>query len=311
MIYSMTGFGKSEYLASDHKTIVEIRSVNSKQLDLQIKLGSLFRDREADIRALVQKILERGKCDLSIYTQSTGESSDEKAFTPINWQAVRYYMDDYKANVTELQLPMTMGGKIPDDIMATIMRYPDVLSRSEQTITLLSDEEWESLRGAIAEAVEAYDSFRAQEGESLYRMFEEKLSGIESLLAEVEPYEATRVDTIRCRLENNLEELSHKTKVEIDKNRLEAEMIYYLEKLDITEEKVRLRNHIRYFRETMTATGEVGSRGAGKKLGFIAQEMGREINTLGSKSNQSEMQVIVVEMKDLLEQIKEQVLNVL
>lgn len=309
MIQSMTGYGKAEYLFADHKTIVEIRSVNSKQLDLTLKIASDFRDKEPEIRTMLQKPLERGKVDVAIYTQScdNGENKPAQEYAPINREAVRYYVESYKELSRELGLSL-FGQNVPPEVMASIMRYPDVLSRQTSEVRdPLSDEEWTMLQATIQTALEGYLAFRRQEGASLDAMFCEKLAAIEQLLAEVEPYETNRVATIKARLLANLEELSKKEKVEIDKNRLEAEMIYYLEKLDITEEKVRLTNHIRYFRETLAATGE----GVGKKLGFIAQEMGREINTLGSKSNQSEMQIIVVKMKDLLEQIKEQVLNVL
>lgn len=307
MIQSMTGYGKGEHLFADHKTIVEIRSVNSKQLDLTLKMCSLVRDKEPEIRAILQKPLERGKVDVTIYTQNIkGEENTEVSYTPINWEAVAYYVSEYKKHAQELGLPI--GDTLPGEVAGTILRYPDVLSKSvDNTQQTIEDEEWGLLQETIRQTLEQYLQFRQQEGHSLEVMFTEKLDAIAQLLSEVEPYESSRIDNIRTRLENNLEGLSQKTKVEVDKNRLEAEMIYYLEKLDITEEKVRLTNHIRYFRETMAENGA----GVGKKLGFIAQEMGREINTLGSKSNQSEMQVIVVKMKDLLEQIKEQVLNVL
>lgn len=298
----MTGYGKAEYLFAEHKTIVEMRSVNSKQLDLTIKTASLFRDKEMDIRAMLQKPLERGKVDVTIYTQSLDNSIAAPAFSPINKEAAAYYMAQYLAIPG---VPTEMG-KVPAEVMASIMRYPDVLKAGnvEQT---LSNEEWVLLQEAVQKALHDFLAFRTQEGASLEAMFTEKLDGISTLLAEVEPFEKGRVEHIRQHLLDNLDKLADKTKQAIDKNRLEQEMIYYLEKLDITEEKVRLTNHLRYFREVMAGDGT----GVGKKLGFVAQEMGREINTLGSKSNQSEMQIIVVKMKDILEQIKEQVLNVL
>jgi uncharacterized protein (TIGR00255 family) len=190
--------------------------------------------------------------------------------------------------------------------MASILRFPDVL-KSQEDSSDLTDEEWQQVQAALNKAIDAFIAFRTQEGAALQAMFTDKLDGIASLLAQVEPFEKGRVAKIKERLEQSLAQLSAETQAQIDRNRLEQEMIYYLEKLDITEEKVRLANHIKYFRETMDGNGI----GVGKKLGFIAQEMGREINTLGSKSNQSEMQIIVVKMKDILEQIKEQVLNVL
>ena len=304
----MTGYGKAEYSFSDHKTIVEIRSLNSKQLDLSLKAAPLFREREADIRAMLQKPLERGKVDVSIYTQAINPdaaSAATSSFTPINWEAVSYYANDYKAHLN-LGLAGNANGDLPAEVMAAILRFPDVIKVNTVQETL-SEEEWALLKQTIEEALAAFIGFRKQEGASLQNMFTEKLDGIAALLAEVEPYEKGRVEHIKAHLLDNLEKLADKTKQAIDKNRLEQEMIYYLEKLDINEEKVRLTNHIRYFRETMEETGA----GVGKKLGFVAQEMGREINTLGSKSNQSEMQIIVVKMKDILEQIKEQVLNVL
>ena len=304
----MTGYGKAEYSFSDHKTIVEIRSLNSKQLDLSLKASPLFREREADIRAMLQKPLERGKVDVSIYTQAINPDATSTAtssFTPINWEAVSYYANDYKAHL-DLGLAGNANGDLPAEVMAAILRFPDVIKVNTVQETL-SDEEWVLLKQTIEEALAAFIGFRKQEGASLQHMFTEKLDGIAALLAEVEPYEKGRVEHIKAHLLDNLEKLADKTKQAVDMNRLEQEMIYYLEKLDINEEKVRLTNHIRYFRETMEETGA----GVGKKLGFVAQEMGREINTLGSKSNQSEMQIIVVKMKDILEQIKEQVLNVL
>ena len=293
----MTGYGKAEFLFADHKTIVELRSVNSKQLDLTLKLAPLFRDREADIRALVSTTLERGKVDLSIYTQSTSATEAVTSNGPsINWAQVHQLVRDYCSEM--------VASHVPEVVMATFIR---MAASDDSAASVLSDEEWLLLQKAIAEAMKAYLAFRIQEGESLNAMFLDRLSRIEKLLAEVEPYEKDRIESIRTRLMSGLEELHQHEKVEVDKNRLEAEMIYYLEKLDISEEKVRLANHIRYFRETLAAEGA----GVGKKFGFISQEMGREINTLGSKSNQSDMQIIVVQMKDLLEQIKEQVLNVL
>ena len=299
----MTGYGKAEYIFSDHKTIVEIRSVNSKQLDLTLKMASIFRDKELDIRSILTAPLERGKVDVAIYTQPLDNNSADN-FTPINWQAVNYYADEYRLRY----------GSVPPEVMASIMRYPDVLKPNNQELTL-SDDEWTLLQAAIKQALQQLQAFRLQEGQALQRMFTDKLDGIADLLLQVEPYEQGRVQNIKQHLLANLQQLAETTKQQIDQNRLEAELIYYLEKLDITEEKVRLTNHIRYFRETMDSTHYTlhitHPNGVGKKLGFIAQEMGREINTLGSKSNQSEMQILVVKMKDLLEQIKEQILNVL
>ena len=298
MILSMTGYGKAEYNFSDHKTIVEIRSLNSKQLDLTLKTSPLFRDKEAEIRGLLVPQLERGKVDVAVYSV-TGDGLSVTGLTPVNWDAAEAYAAQYKARF----------GDVPPEVMASILRFPDVLkpANAEQVLT---DEEWAMLQDAIAKALDGFKAFRVQEGAALEAMFTEKLDGIAALLAEVEPFEKGRVEKIKQHLLANLEKLAEETKQQIDRNRLEAELIYYLEKLDITEEKVRLTNHIKYFREVM-GDGLQVTGGVGKKLGFVAQEMGREINTLGSKSNQSEMQIIVVKMKDILEQIKEQVLNVL
>lgn len=299
MIQSMTGYGKAEYAYADHKTIVEIRSLNSKQLDLTIKMSPLFRDKEADIRSMLTPIVERGKVDVSIYTTSLGGDLALQSLTPLNKEAFKYYYGELKSLQSELNITDEAG------LIAAVLRLPDVVKVQQDS--QLSDEEWAVLQDAIHQALDQFIAFRKQEGAALEKMFTDKLDGISGLLAEVEPYEKGRVEKIKQRLLSNLDKLAEETKQAVDKNRLEAELIYYLEKLDITEEKVRLTNHIKYFRETMAEEGA----GVGKKLGFVSQEMGREINTLGSKSNQSEMQIIVVKMKDILEQIKEQVLNVL
>lgn len=298
----MTGYGRAEYIFADHKTIVEIRSVNSKQLDLNMRVSSLYHDYEPELRNMLLKPLERGKVDVSIIYQSLAPAAEQK-FTPINWEAVNYYISDVREHACDLGL---QGETLPPELLSRILSMPDVLKDSSVE-PKLSPEEQDLLSQASREALNAFNAFREQEGAALQTMFEEKLGGIETLLAEVEPYEKGRVAHIREHLLGNLDRLAEKTQQAIDHNRLEQEMIYYLEKLDITEEKVRLTNHIRYFRECMADSGS----GVGKKLGFVAQEMGREINTLGSKSNQSEMQILVVKMKDILEQIKEQVLNVL
>ena len=301
MILSMTGYGKAETIFRGKKLICEIRSLNSKSMDLSVRLIAPIRAHELDIRTIIAQRLERGKVDLAIYEQDTNSLSlreGQGAASPVNWAAAKEYIAQYKEQ---------MGvADVSAEIIASILRFPDVLKIQEDTSDL-TDEEWSSIRDLLNRSIDAFVAFRTQEGAALQAMFTEKLDGIAELLAQVEPFEKGRVAKIKERLEQNLAQLSAQTQAEIDKNRLEQEMIYYLEKLDITEEKVRLTNHIKYFRETMTGEGS----GVGKKLGFIAQEMGREINTLGSKSNQSEMQIIVVKMKDILEQIKEQVLNVL
>ena len=305
----MTGYGKAECLvANNKKLVVEIKSLNSKSLDLSVRIAPQLRSKELDIRTLIAQRLERGKLDLSIYYQDAVQGEQATTFAPINHDAFAYYYKELSSLQKEL------GWANNQDIIAAIMRMPDVTK--VQDSSEVSDEEWAVVLQTIEEAIKQFNAFREQEGASLYQMFCEKLDTIATLLTEVEPYEQSRVEKIKSRIEANLEQLSATTQQAIDRNRLEQEMIYYIEKLDINEEKVRLTNHLKYFRETMGSGKAIGDGalaigGVGKKLGFIAQEMGREINTLGSKSNQSEMQIIVVKMKDILEQIKEQVLNVL
>ena len=305
----MTGYGKAECLvANNKKLVVEIKSLNSKSLDLSVRIAPQLRSKELEIRTLMAQRLERGKIDLSIYYQDAAQGNETNSFAPINREAFAYYYRELTALQSEL------GWANNQDIVAAILRMPDVTK--VQDSSEVNEEEWAVVLHTIEEAVKQFNAFREQEGNSLYQMFCEKLDAIATLLSEVEPYEQSRVEKIKARIEANLEQLSATTQQAIDRNRLEQEMIYYIEKLDINEEKVRLTNHMKYFRETMESgkaigDGQLAIGGVGKKLGFIAQEMGREINTLGSKSNQSEMQIIVVKMKDILEQIKEQVLNVL
>lgn len=291
----MTGYGKAESQLRGRKLICEIRSLNSKSMDLSVRLAPQLRARELELRAIVSQRLERGKVDMAMYMEEPSAVSLQPS--AINWEAAKMYAAQYKTQ---------FGGEVPAEVMASILRLPDVLKQQED-VSELTEEEWNNVQALLNTAIDAFIAFRTQEGAALQAMFTEKLDGIADLLRQVEPLEKGRVAKIRERLEQSLAQLSADTQAQIDRNRLEQEMIYYLEKLDITEEKVRLTNHIKYFRETMDANGS----GVGKKLGFIAQELGREINTLGSKSNQSEMQIIVVKMKDILEQIKEQVLNVL
>ena len=298
MILSMTGYGRTESQPRGRKLICDIRSLNSKSMDLSMRLMPELRTHEPEIRTLVTQRLERGKVDFVLMNDGMNETSSLNDVTPINWAAAKEYARQYREE---------FGEPVPAEVMAAILRFPDVLKCSDETSDL-TDEEWQVVRAQVEQTLDAFVAFRTQEGAALQAMFTEKLDGIAALLAQVEPFEKGRVAKIKERLEQNLAQLSAQTQAETDRNRLEQEMIYYLEKLDITEEKVRLTNHIKYFRETME---EGSGAGVGKKLGFIAQEMGREINTLGSKSNQSEMQIIVVKMKDILEQIKEQVLNVL
>lgn len=295
MILSMTGYGKAESQLRGRKLICEIRSLNSKSMDLSVRLAPQLRARELELRAIVSQRLERGKVDMAMYMEEPSAVSLQPS--AINWEAAKLYAAQYKTQ---------FGGEVPAEVMASILRLPDVLKQQED-VSELTEEEWNNVQALLNTAIDAFIAFRTQEGAALQAMFTEKLDGIADLLRQVEPLEKGRVAKIRERLEQSLAQLSADTQAQIDRNRLEQEMIYYLEKLDITEEKVRLTNHIKYFRETMDTNGS----GVGKKLGFIAQELGREINTLGSKSNQSEMQIIVVKMKDILEQIKEQVLNVL
>ena len=291
MIQSMTGYGKATVTFGEKKIHVELKSLNSKALDLSVRMAPLYREKEMEIRNQISKALERGKVDFSLWI----EKEAAEAATPINAALMNNYYEQIKHITATTDIPM------PADLFATLLRMPDVLTKVD--VQELSDEEWAVVRQAIDEAITQITNFRIQEGAALEKKFHEKLDNIEALMKDIEPYEMERVTKIRERITAALEKT---ISVDYDKNRLEQELIYYIEKLDINEEKQRLTNHLAYFRETM-ATGH----GQGKKLGFIAQEMGREINTTGSKSNHAEMQNIVVRMKDELEQIKEQVLNVM
>ena len=288
----MTGYGKAVVVFGDKKITAEIKSLNSKALDLSTRIAPLYREKEMEIRGLIAKTLERGKVDFSLWT----EKEEGTTSTPISGAIA----NSYRNQITRLS--ELYGIPQPNDWWSLLVRMPDVLNHNEAQ-TELSDEEWTIVRGAVEESIRQLMDFRRQEGEALQQKFEEKLDNIGALLRSIEPYETSRVERIRQRIIENLESFAG---INYDKNRLEQEMIYYIEKLDINEEKQRLANHLDYFRKTM----EEG-HGQGKKLGFIAQEMGREINTTGSKSNEAEMQNIVVRMKDELEQIKEQVLNVM
>lgn len=291
MIQSMTGYGKSVVTFNEKKINVEIKSLNSKALDLSTRIAPLYREKEMEMRQMISKALVRGKVDFSIWIEKDA-SLDA---TPINSALVENYYHQIKDIAAKTGMPE------PQDWFSILVRMPDVMSKTEAEV--LTDEEWAVARGGVEQALQALVEFRKQEGAALYNKFSEKLDNIGSLLASIEPYETSRVEKIRSRIVEGLKSIPE---IEYDKNRLEQELIYYIEKLDINEEKQRLANHLKYFRETMN-----DGIGQGKKLGFIAQEMGREINTTGSKSNQAEMQNIVVKMKDELEQIKEQVLNVL
>ena len=291
MIQSMTGYGKAVAAFNGKKISVEIKSLNSKALDLSARIAPLYREKEMEIRQMVAKGLERGKVDLSIWI----EKEEGSEALPINAAVVANYFSQIKNIAAEKGIPE------PNDWFATLLRLPDVTSRLDSEE--LSDDEWSVARATIEKAIEQLTDFRKQEGLALSRKFEANIKNIGDLLASIEPYEKMRVEKIRQRIIDGLKAIPE---VEYDKNRLEQELIYYIEKLDISEEKQRLANHLKYFIDTMN-----DGHGQGKKLGFIAQEMGREINTTGSKSNQAEMQNIVVKMKDELEQIKEQVLNVM
>lgn len=292
MIQSMTGYGKAVVTYKEKKINVEIKSLNSKALDLSTRIAPLYREKEMEMRQMVSTALVRGKVDLNVWIEKDAGADA----TPINSALVENYYRQIK------EIAEKVGFEVaPDMLLPTLMRMPDVLTKTE--VETLADEEWAAVKQALIQAIEAITEFRRQEGAALQKKFTEKIDNIAALLASIEPYEKYRVEKIRQRIVDGLSTIPE---VEYDKNRLEQELIYYIEKLDISEEKQRLTNHLRYFRETMEQDDCQG-----KKLGFIAQEMGREINTTGSKSNLAEMQNIVVKMKDELEQIKEQVLNAL
>jgi len=291
MIQSMTGFGKAICEFGNKKIVVEVKSLNSKQLDVSTRISGLYREKDIEIRNELSQKLERGKIDLSLYVDNSGKES----VTQINQSVIESYYEQIKA------LSDKLGIDVPANWFDVLLRLPDTMKT--ETVEL-DENEWLEIRKTMTTALEQLTLFRIQEGKSLETVFNDKITHIGQLLEETAPFEAERVEKIKARLEENLQALSDK--IDIDKNRLEQELIFYIEKLDVNEEKVRLRNHLNYFMETMQH-----EKSPGKKLGFIAQEIGREINTLGSKANNSEMQKIVVLMKDDLEQIKEQVLNVL
>lgn len=292
MIQSMTGYGKATAELPDKKINVEIKSLNSKAMDLSARIAPLYREKEMEIRNEISRMLERGKVDFSLWIE---KKDAEQLATPINQELVEAYYKRIK------EISASAGIPEPADWFATLLRMPDVMTKNETQE--LSDEEWVVVHVAVEEAIGHLIDFRKQEGAALEKKFREKIENIARLLESVAPYEQERVGKVKDRITDALEKT---LSVDYDKNRLEQELIYYIEKLDVNEEKQRLSNHLKYFISTL----ESGS-GQGKKLGFIAQEMGREINTLGSKSNHAEMQKIVVQMKDELEQIKEQVLNVM
>jgi uncharacterized protein (TIGR00255 family) len=288
----MTGYGKATAELTDKKINVEIKSLNSKALDLSTRMASAYRDKEMDLRTELGKALERGKVDFSLWIEKK-EAVD--VANPVNRQVIAAYYKQIQEVHRQTGIPE------PADWFSVLMRMPDVLSKTETQE--VDDAEWEAVHATVLQAVSQLTDFRRQEGLALESKFREKIDNIAALLDSVGPYEKERVEKVKERITDALEKTLN---VDYDKNRLEQELIYYIEKLDINEEKQRLTNHLHYFLSTME-----NGHGQGKKLGFIAQEMGREINTLGSKSNHAEMQKIVVQMKDELEQIKEQVLNVM
>lgn len=290
MVKSMTGFGKGEAALQNKKITVEIRSLNSKQLDLGLRLPAVYRQSEYEIRNIIARTIQRGKVDVFVTVESQAVETPAR----INKEVFREYLHQMTDTLAFAGIDADY-----DAIVPVIMRLPEVVSTETESI---SDEEHAALIAATEAAAARLDAFRMQEGAILIADLLGRVDRIESYKEEVVPFEKARTETIKARILDNLEKLQ----ADVDRNRLEQEMIFYLEKLDITEEKVRLANHCRYFREVAA-----GEEGAGRKLGFIAQEMGREINTMGSKANESNIQILVVKMKDELEKIKEQALNIL
>jgi len=290
MIQSMTGYGKAVCEIAGKKITVEIKSLNSKQLDLSTRIPNAYKDKEMEIRNEILRRLERGKVDFSLYYENTTKESVPQ----LNFGIVESFLT--QLNETSEKL----GIAPPADPWPLFLRLPDAFKAETPEV---DDETWVEVRKAVDQAIDLLVEFRLQEGRMLESVFTSKLDSIESLLKEIEVFEPERVERIKSRILEGLEKVKG---IDYDKNRFEQEMIFYIEKLDINEEKARLTNHLKYFRETMN-----DAHGQGKKLGFICQELGREINTTGSKSNHSGMQQLVVCMKDALEQIKEQVLNVL
>jgi uncharacterized protein (TIGR00255 family) len=289
MIQSMTGFGKAETEFQNKKITIEVKSLNSKQLDVSTRIPTAYRDKEMDIRNLLLQTIERGKVDFLIYIDSSEKSLSSK----INQTAVESYYEEIKEVSQKLNI------ELPTNCLSVILRLPETI----KTELAESDEnEWKVIRETLDKALKAFTAFRTQEGAMLEKLFADKINNIKRLAQEIETYEVERIDKVKSRLLDSLQKLE----VKYDENRFEQEMIFYIERLDINEEKNRLNNHLKYFLETMT-----NEKSQGRKLGFITQEIGREINTMGSKSNHAEMQKIVVQMKDELEQIKEQILNVL
>ena len=292
MILSMTGYGKASATYNDKKITAEIKSLNSKTLDLTARIAACYREKEMELRAMINNTLLRGKVEFSLWI----ERDEAEQMARLNSPLIKKYIEQFHEANAQYGIP------VPENLTEVILRMPDAVSKQD-TVEELTEEEWNVARSVAEQSVNQLMEFRTQEGKALEQKFREKVDNIAALMKSIEPYEKARTEKIRQRLTDALSSIPE---VEYDRGRLEQEMIFYIEKLDINEEKQRLFHHLDYFRETLD-----GEYGQGKKLGFIAQEMGREINTTGSKSNQAEMQNIVVMMKDELEQIKEQVLNVL
>lgn len=290
MIQSMTGYGKATAELHSKKVTVEVKSLNSKQLDLSVRMPSIYREHEMGLRNMIGRELNRGKIDLLIFVENTGNETS----SVINQNVI----EGYHKQITESA--KALGVETPTDWYSVLLRMPDVLKHEVQEA---NEEEWKVVEQTINEALTQMQAFRNQEGQMLYNLFVDKINNIKSSLIEIVPYEEERVERVKEKIVESLQKIED---FDYDKNRFEQEMIYHIERLDINEEKARLANHLTYFVETMDK--EVAQ---GKKLNFITQEIGREVNTMGSKSNHAEMQQIVVRMKDELEQIKEQVLNVL
>ncbi len=291
MIKSMTGYGKAEFESGNKKITLELKTLNSKQLDINSRTPILYREKDISIRKEISEKLVRGKIDFSLFLENLGTESN----SAINENIVTSYFNQLSALQEKLGLPVT------EEIMLNIMRLPDTTKTVYES---LDEKEWEIIFSKIQEVIGSVDEFRTQEGIALDRDIRSNIADIQRLLTQIEPFEASRIENVKTRIQDNLNEIS--INGNMDKNRFEQEMIYYLEKLDINEEKVRLINHCEYFLETLDTPNDIG-----KKLGFIAQEIGREINTIGSKANESNIQRIVVQMKDSLEKIKEQLLNIL
>ncbi len=288
---SMTGFGKATAEIPGKKVTVEVRSLNSKQLDLNLRLPYLYKEKELELRTDISKQIERGKVDITVFT----EASQDSLPVAINKTLAKTYYKELKSLSEEL-------GESNQNLLSLVVKMPDVM-KAEREVVELDEAEWKQIKATVDKAIDAFQKFRSDEGKTLANEFNTRIGLIDNLLVEVVKMDAARVENIRSRIKNSLSEVIEKEK--IDQNRFEQELVYYIEKLDITEEKLRLKTHIDYFLNTMKEAG------SGRKLGFISQEIGREINTIGSKANDASVQKVVVQMKDELEKIKEQLLNVL